>query len=276
MGSYTIRHRKRPPEPAIEWRLFGDILPVRPRSCHQTLGGAVVNGSSRPGVNRPLRIRAHAEGPRAGKVPTALLKGREGAADDLCEMTNAMYTCGLVLAKRDPALCQPISDALTAVGVVLQRLVTRDERPEEIIARADAEGGVPIFVMWDERRKTEQFIADLLTCDTLPGRPYVLFTPDDVVAAVAAEELDAAAPYGSERVLVVNLQEVDSATTRELLRLHLSRACASYLGRTPRTRGVAPAPVTDMPVGERNINNIERRAMQRGMFRIAALRTPRF
>lgn len=187
-----------------------------------------------------------------------------------------MYTCALILARRDPTLCQPISDALTALGVNLQRLVTRDERPEEIIARADAEGGVPIIAMWDERKNTERFVADLLTCDTLPGRPYVLIAPNDVVAAVIAEELDARVPYHSERVLVVNLLDLESPTTRELLRMHLSRTCASYLGRTPRTRGVAPAPVTDMPVGERNINNIERRVMQRGMFKIATLRTPRF
>lgn len=187
-----------------------------------------------------------------------------------------MHTCGLILATRDPILCQPISEALTAVGLVIQRLVTRDERPEEIIARADAEGGVPIIAMWNTHRRTERFIAELLTCDTLPGRPYVLIAPNDVVAALLAEEIDAYIPHSSERVLVVNLQELSSPTTRELLRLHLSRTCASYLGRTPRTRGVAPAPVTDMPVGERNINDIDRRVMQRGMFRVAALRTPRF
>jgi hypothetical protein len=187
-----------------------------------------------------------------------------------------MYTSAIILARRDPTLCQPISDALTAVGIALQRLVTRNERPEEIITRADAEGGVPIVAMWDERKNTTRFIVDLLTCDTLPGRPYVLIAPNDVVAAMIGEELDARAPDHSERVLVVNLLDLETATTRALLNMHLSRTCASYLGRTPRTRGVAPAAVTDMPVGERNINNIERRVMQRGMFKIAVLRTPRF
>jgi hypothetical protein len=187
-----------------------------------------------------------------------------------------MYTSAVILARRDPVFCQPIGDVLTAFGITLQRLVTCDERPEEIIARADAEGGVPIVAMWDERRKTERLIVDLLTCDTLPGRPYVLIAPNDVVAAMVAEELDARAPYNNDRVLVVNLLDLDTTATRELLRLHLSRTCASYLGRPTRARGVAPAPVTDMPVGERTINNIERRAMQRGMFKIAALRTPRF
>ncbi len=187
-----------------------------------------------------------------------------------------MHTCALVLAKRDPALCQPVSDALGAVGLVIQRLVRRHERPEEVIARADAEGGVPIVAVWDDRRRTERFIAEMLTCDTLPGRPYVLIAPNDVVAALIAEELEACAPHSHDRVLVVSLGDLDGAATRELIRLHLSRICASYLGRTPRTRGIAPAPVTDMPVGERNINNIERRVMQRGMFKVAALRMPRF
>ncbi len=187
-----------------------------------------------------------------------------------------MYTCGIVIARRDPVICLPISEALSDAGITAQRLVTRDERPEEIIARADAEGGVPIIVMWDARKPSVQLVADLLTCDTLPGRPYVLIAPTDVVAAVIAEELEARAPHSVDRVLVVNLPELSLASTRELLRMHLSRACASYLGRPRRARGVSPAPITEMPVGERNINNIDRRVMQRGMFRVQALRIPRF
>ncbi len=187
-----------------------------------------------------------------------------------------MYTCGIVIARRDPVICLPISEALSAVGMASQRLVTRDERPEEIIARADAEGGVPIIVMWDARKPSVQLVADLLTCDTLPGRPYIFIAPTDVVAAVIAEELEARVPHSVERVLVVPLPDLSLATTRELLRMHLSRSCASYLGRPRKARGVAPAPITEMPVGERNINNIDRRVMQRGMFRVQALRIPRF
>lgn len=187
-----------------------------------------------------------------------------------------MYTNGIVIARRDPVLCLPISEALSAAGMVTQRLVTRDERPEEIIARADAEGGVPIIVMWDARKPSVLLVADLLTCDTLPGRPYVFIAPTDVVAAVIAEELEARAPHSFDRVLITSLPELSLATTRELLRMHLSRACASYLGRPRRARGVAPAPITEMPLGERNINNIDRRIMQRGMFRVQALRIPRF
>jgi len=191
-------------------------------------------------------------------------------------MDGTMYTCGVVIARRDPVICVPISDALIAAGMTTQRLVTRDERSEEIIARADAEGGVPIIVMWDARKPSVQLVCDLLTCDTLPGRPYVFIAPTDVVAAVISEELEARVPHSVERVLVVNLPDLSLATTHELLRMHLSRSCASYLGRPRKARGVAPAPITEMPVGERNINNIDRRIMQRGMFRVQALRIPRF
>jgi hypothetical protein len=187
-----------------------------------------------------------------------------------------MYTNGIVIARRDPVLCLPISEALVAAGMTSQRLVTRDERPEEIIARADAEGGVPIIVMWDARKPSVQLVADLLTSDTLPGRPYLFIAPTDVVAAVIAEELEAKTPYSFDRVLVTNLPELSLSSTRELLRMHFSRACASYLGRPRKARGVSPAPITEMPLGERNINNIDRRNMQRGMFRVQALRVPRF
>jgi hypothetical protein len=191
-------------------------------------------------------------------------------------MNEPIFASGLVIARRDPILCQPIHEALTASGIASLRLVTRYDRPEEVIARADTEGGVPIVVMWEEQRQNTRLIADLITCDTLPGRPYVLVVPSDVIAAVSSEELDTLVPHSTERVLVVSIGDLGTPATRELLRLHLSRTCASYLGRTRRTRGIAPAPITEMPVGERNINNIERRIMQRGMFRVAALRIPRF
>jgi hypothetical protein len=192
-------------------------------------------------------------------------------------MTNtATYTCGLVVARRDPTICQPISEALMAVGMTTQRLVTRDERPEEIIARADTEGGVPILVVWDARKPSLQLMQDLLACDTLPGRPYIMVSPSDVIGAVIAEELDQRLLESTDRVLVVSLPDLSLASTQELLRMHLSRSCASYLGRPRRARGIAPAPITEMPVGERNINNIERRVMQRGMFKVQALKIPRF
>ena len=191
-------------------------------------------------------------------------------------MDGSMYTCGVVIARRDPVICLPIGEALVAAGVTTQRLVTRDERAEEIIARADAEGGAPIIVMWDARKPSVQLVCDLLTCDTLPGRPYVFVAPTDVLASVISEELETRVPHSVERVLVVNLPDLSLETTHALLRMHLSRACASYLGRPRKARGVAPAPITEMPVGERTIHNIDRRIMQRGMFRVQALRMPRF
>jgi hypothetical protein len=77
-------------------------------------------------------------------------------------------------------------------------------------------------------------------------------------------------------VLILSIADLSNATTRELLRMHLSRACAAYLGRPRRARGAVPVSVTEMPLGERVIDNIDRRNMQRGIFRVKALRMPSF
>ena len=127
---------------------------------------ADVKCRSRPGVIARTGIRA------AGGVKKRLRLGFSRRQGPLTSASNGRH----VHLRADPrpprpTLCQPISDALTALGVNLQRLVTRDERPGEIIARADAEGGVPIIAMWDERKNTERFVADLPTCDTLPAAP---------------------------------------------------------------------------------------------------------
>lgn len=191
-------------------------------------------------------------------------------------MNTTQPRSGVVIAPRDPAVCQPIHEAFSAVGFPSLCLVSRVDRPEEVIARADAEGGVPIILAWSERGATMRFVADLLTCDTLPGRRYVLIAPSEVMASMLSEELEASEPIHAERVLVLGISELGEATARELLAMHLSWSCASYLGRPRRARGVAPAPITEMPMAERVINNIERRNMQRGAFRVQALRTPTF
>ncbi len=192
------------------------------------------------------------------------------------EMANKNNTCGLVVAVRDPSICRPIAEALYAAGLVTQRLVTQISNAEEIITRADAEGGVPIIVAHSSRIDGVKLVCELLACDTLPARPYVLVAPDDVLASLAAEQLEAAVPHSVERVQVVSMTDLIGQSTRDLLKLHFSRACVSYLGRTPRIARAAPAPITEMPIGERNIYDIDRRVMQRGMFKVAALRVPRF
>ncbi len=191
-------------------------------------------------------------------------------------MANKTNNTGLVVAGRDPAICRPIAEALYAAGVVVQRLVTHVGNVEEVITRADAEGGVPIIVVHSARIDGVKLVCELMACDTLPARPYVLVAPDDVQASLAAEQLETAVPHSVERVQVVAMGDLSAQTTRDLLKMHLSRACVSYLGRTPRTARAAPSPVTDMPIGERNIYDIDRRVMQRGMFKVAALRVPRF
>lgn len=192
-------------------------------------------------------------------------------------MVPRRYTqSALVVASRDPAVCRPISEALTAVDVVVQRLVSRIGRAEEVVSRADTEGGVPIVVSSSATPHAIHLLAEMIGCDALPGRPYVFVTDDDVTASLAAEDIERALPHSTERVLVTSLTDLGLETTRELLRMHLSRACASYLGRSPRAARVLPAPVTEMPFGERVINDIDRRAMQRGQFKLDALRLPRF
>ena len=62
--------------------------------------------------------------------------------------------------------------------------------------------------MWDARKPSVQLVADLLTADTLPGRPYLFIAPTDVVAAVIAEELEERAPHNFDRVLVTSLPEL--------------------------------------------------------------------
>jgi hypothetical protein len=192
-------------------------------------------------------------------------------------MVPRRYTqSALIVAGRDPAVCRPISEALTAVDVVVQRLVSRVVRAEEIVSRADAEGGVPIVLSSTACEHAIPLLAEMIACDALPGRAYVLVAATDVTAAVAAEDVERALPDSVDRVLVTSLSDLSHASTRDLLRMHLSRACASYLGRSPRTARVLPAPVTEMPFGERVINEIDRRAMQRGMFKVSAPRVPRF
>lgn len=183
---------------------------------------------------------------------------------------------GLFIAGRDVSGCVPLTEVLAALGMNQPKLVSQVGRPEEIISRADTEGGTPILVGWSACEDPVHLVAEMLSIDTLPGRPYVIFAPSDLLAAMGSERVEAMVPHAHERVLVINLADIDSAVLQDLLRLHLSRACASYLGRTRKLRAARPSPLTDLPLAERNINGIDRRVMQRGMFRVAALRVPRF
>lgn len=182
----------------------------------------------------------------------------------------------MIVTGRDVSGCVPLAEALARLGATQPRFVSQVERAEEIISRADTEGGTPILLGWSACKDPTQLLTEMLSVDTLPNRAYVLFAGDDALASVASERLDARVPHGTERVLVVNLAELGSPVLLDHLRLHLSRACASYLGRTRRLRAARPAPLTELPGDERNINGIDRRVMQRGMFRVAALRIPRF
>ena len=64
------------------------------------------------------------------------------------EMETIKYVACLVVGPRDPKVCQPVAEALSAVGVAKPRLVTQVDRAEGVIARADAEGGAAIVVTW--------------------------------------------------------------------------------------------------------------------------------
>ena len=108
------------------------------------------------------------------------------------------------------------------------------------------------------------------------GSRDLLASISPLSAAVMFDDLEARIPNSAERVLILSIADLSNATTRELLRMHLSRACAAYLGRPRRARGAVPVSVTEMPLGERVIDNIDRRNMQRGIFRVKALRMPSF
>lgn len=97
----------------------------------------------------------------------------------------------------------------------------------------------------------------------------------EVVAAVVAEDLEQMS--GSNPLLVLSEETIDSELSREALSAIMSKTLASYLPPNPRNRERITAPVTLPPSeGERRVNNIERRVMQRGMFKVEVLRTPRF
>jgi hypothetical protein len=187
-----------------------------------------------------------------------------------------MMNAVLMVAGRDLTVCRPLGEALSAAGLGLQRLVTRFEDPDALLARADAEGGVPVAVTWDAGGDGVDLLVRLLLRDHFHSRPYVLVVPTDVVAGMAAEELERAAPDGAERVLVVTLGDLGSLGTQQLMNMHVERARPSVLGLEPARLRAVPAQVTDFPHTERGVANIDRRAMQRGAFKVQALRTPRF
>lgn len=190
-------------------------------------------------------------------------------------MKHRNHIC-LVIGPPDPRKMRSVAEALYSAGMLVQRLTTCTTSVHpgtaEIIMRADAEGGVPIVLYEENARAGVQFLCDLMDSETLPGRPYLLITehPDKALEALWAD-----APDHDGRVLVVGTEELGDQTSQKTLNLFLDRDCLAYLPRKSKAR-VAPAPVTDMPVGERPIHDIDRRVMQRGMFKVAALKVPRF
>ncbi len=232
----------------------------------------VVKGRSRTGSER----QQYPEGRYVSARGNNILKPEPRAAVDPHVEARIPRNSALIVAGRDLSLCRPLGEALARAGVAVQRLVTRTDHAEEIITRADADGSVPIVVLWNANGNGVAFVEELLACDTLPGRPYLLVAPNDIVASLAAESIERTLPDAMDRVLTVNIDDLETNATHELLQLHLSRMCASHIdlpGAGPRA---TPAHVTDMPVGERVINNIDRRSMQRGIFTVEALRVPRF
>lgn len=188
---------------------------------------------------------------------------------------RTISNCGVIVAGRATAVQKPLSDALSAAGMAIQRMVSRSCSAEEAVSRADTEGAVPVVVTWDACGDGVQLVLDMLACDALPGRAYVLVVGDDVEAAIAAERLEDGVPESVERVLVVVAGELGGSDTRALLRLHLSRAAGVPIEVTRRSSGVTAAPVTDFPCAERVIADIDRRNLLRGNFHVALLRTPR-
>lgn len=179
-------------------------------------------------------------------------------------------------------LCHELGTKLhklfSEAGAPILHVIRGYERPGEILARADAEGGVPIILVWNEQASIVALFEALVQSDPLPGRTYVLIAPSRVVGSLINEELDAVPnrAIDDRSVLVISHEDLDDPLTLVTVKLAFERAPASYIGRPSHDRGVKPAPITDPPIGERNINNIDRRVMQRGMFRVTALRIPRF
>jgi hypothetical protein len=191
----------------------------------------------------------------------------------------SLYHLIVIVGSCGPEVAEPLSGFLSSLGIGQRYLIkSPDSTPAEIIARADAEGGVPIVTIWNERTRSAPFLEELLHADTLPGRAHFLIVPSDMVSTIVAEQLEQSASYDPEhpRVLVLSLQDLTLATVREMVRLHLSHSCASYLGRPQQARRIAPAPITALSIAERNVNDIDRRVMQRGMFYVQLLRIPRF
>lgn len=192
------------------------------------------------------------------------------------------YSSIVIVGPCGPEVGKSLSEFLASVGIPSPQLIKNaDAGAIDIIALADAEGGVPILILWHERMDEMRLIQELLYADTLPGRSYILITPSDTLHAILEERLEEEPGYNPEdpRVLVFSLKDLELASVRETVKLHLAtHSCASHLGRTSHARreGVRVALVTQLPVAEREINRIDGRVIQRGMFRVQALKIPRF
>jgi hypothetical protein len=186
------------------------------------------------------------------------------------------YRCAVVVARNIDSSHETCK-VLIELGIERVVLVTKYHSPMELIKRADAEGGVPIVLIWQEPHdKFVQTASSVLDSNTLPGRPIFLMAPhEEAEAFLVADMGEVIREYRAEILNQVELGK--PGVVRELLRRHLLKAPASYLGIKQQDRNATPAPVTTPPnEGERNVNNIERRIMQRGMFHVKPLRTPRF
>ncbi len=168
-------------------------------------------------------------------------------------------------------------EALRDLGIEQIMLVTKYDIPMELIKRADAEGGVPIVLIWQEpHHEFVEVARSLLDSNTLPGRPIFLVAPDEEAESLLVQDMgEVIREYHSAEILLQTAL-MNEGWARELMRSHLFKAPACYLGPKRQDRNATPAPATIPPNEERRVNNIERRVMQRGMFKIQLLRTPRF
>lgn len=182
----------------------------------------------------------------------------------------------VVIGELDWELEYDLKSLLNSVGIALIKpLRVGCTEPEDIIARADTEGGTPIIMIWHERLYDTALLEALMTQDTLPGRQYILIVPSDQILCTCAEELEKGIQHAQGRsALIINKADLTLTHTRTTVGLHLSYSPAAYLGRYKPRNKRRVAALTELPSQERDVGGIHRRNMQRGMFRIPVQRAP--
>ncbi len=199
-----------------------------------------------------------------------------------------MYTSMLIIGPCNPGTGQRLRKFLTGLGFTRYPLVKdRAANAQDIIARADAEGGIPITLLWDGKERIVQRLEDLFQADTLPGRRYLLLTPSDVASAIVSDWIERSPDFDpdNERLLVISEEDLCSDTVVTTARMHLTTSHAGYLGRRQPQVGSGstagqrpdPAPITELPGSpERNVGNIVPSDMRDGKIKIKKNKPPHF